>query len=126
MSLKLTNEAQFRQAIAAEYAALALDSEEQVADLARGMSEGMRKAAPVMDETERAERRKGGSMSVRRTPGKSTIRFSRGRDREGFYCDVGPGKGAFYLAFIEWGTSKLKARPFLRPAIEAAIAAWGK
>jgi HK97 gp10 family phage protein len=30
---------------------------------------------------------------------------------------VGVGKGAFYARFIELGTSKLAARPFLRPAV---------
>lgn len=122
-----TNAPAFRRATKEAFADLALDSEGQVVDLARDMSKTMRANAPVMDATEREQRRssESGARNVRATPGKTTIRFSRGRDREGFYCDVGPNKGAFYLAFVEWGTSKLGARPFLRPAIEAAVARWG-
>lgn len=123
--MNYTNAPAFRRATKEAFADLALDSEDQVVDLARDMSKQMRDNAPVMDAAEREQRRAGGSMTVRATPGKTTIRFSRGRDREGFYCDVGPNRGAFYLAFIEWGTSKLPARPFIRPAIEAAVARWG-
>lgn len=119
-----TNTAAFRRATKEAFADLALDSEEQVVDLARDMSKEMRATAPVMDASER-QRRIAAGETVRKTPGKTTIRFSRGRDREGFYCDVGPNKGAFYLAFIEWGTSKMPARPFIRPAIEAAVSRWG-
>ena len=121
-----SNAPEFRRATKIAFADLALDSEEQVVDLARDMSKEMRDGAPVMDEAERQERRstEAGKRAVRAKPGKTTIRFTRGRDREGFYCDVGPNKGAFYLAFIEWGTSKMAARPFLRPAIEAAVARW--
>ena len=32
---------------------------------------------------------------------------------------VGPGKGHFYSKFIEFGTSKVSARPFLRPAFRS-------
>lgn len=121
-----TNAPAFRRATKEAFADLTLDSEGQVVDLARDMSKEMRNAAPVMDETERQQRRstEAGKASVRAKPGRTTIRFTRGRDREGFYCDVGPSRAAFYLAFIEWGTSKLPARPFLRPAIESAIARW--
>lgn len=31
---------------------------------------------------------------------------------------VGPGKDAFYGLFLEVGTSKMAARPFLRPALD--------
>lgn len=120
-----TNASEFRRAAKTEFAALALDSEEQVVDLARDMSKTMRDNAPTMDEAERAARLESSPGSVRSKPGKTTIRFQRGRDREGFFCDVGPSKAAFYLAFLEWGTSKLTARPFLRPSIESAISRWG-
>lgn len=32
---------------------------------------------------------------------------------------IGPSKEAFYGMFVELGTSKMSARPFLRPAIDA-------
>lgn len=120
-----TNAPAFRRAAKEAFADLGLDSEEQVIDLARDMAKEMRANAPVMDPEERYARQQADSESVRKTPGKNTIRFTRGRDREGFYCDVGPNRGAFYLAFIEWGTSKMPARPFLRPAIESAVSRWG-
>lgn len=125
--MTFTNAPQFRREAKQAFADLALDSEDQLADLARDMSKEMRDNAPVMDAVERYERQQteSGRETVRKTPGKTTIRFARGRDREGFYIDVGPNKGAFYLSFVEWGTSKMAARPFLRPAIEAAIARWG-
>lgn len=109
------------------FAGLELTSEDEVAGLAKQISQNMRDTAPVMEAQERARRQAQpkGAENVRKTPGKATIRFSRGRDRQGFYCDVGPNRKAFYLAFLEYGTSKLSARPFLRPAIEKAISGWG-
>lgn len=125
--VELLNEREWTRAIKTEFAALELTSEEEVADLARDMAQRMRDGAPVMDADERKARQGSeyGREHVRRTPGRKTIRFNRGRDAEGFYCDVGANKSAFYLAFHEWGTSKMAARPWMRPAIEAAIAAWG-
>lgn len=103
---------------------LQLTSEEEVHGLARDIAQEMRDGAPVQAADERAQRM-ANSTTVRKTPGKNTIRVVRGRDREGFFADVGPSRKAFYLAFVEYGTSKLAARPFLRPAIERAIARWG-
>lgn len=103
---------------------LQLTSEDEVLDLGRDIVQEMRDGAPRMPADERAQRQAHGTV-VRRTPGYRTITLIRGRDREGFFADVGPSRKAFYLAFIEYGTSKLAARPFLRPAIERAIARWG-
>jgi HK97 gp10 family phage protein len=36
-------------------------------------------------------------------------------------ADVGPTKRAFYAAFVERGTSRMPAQPWLRPAFEASI-----
>lgn len=47
-----------------------------------------------------------------------------GRDDLGFYIDVGTF-GVFYSLFVEMGTSKAAAQPFIRPGLEEAIAAWG-
>lgn len=127
MSLDVANAADWLKGVQNGLADLELDSEEALAELAAGISKNMRDDAPVMDPEERRRRQQGekGREAVRRTPGKTTIRFRRGRDERGFYIDVGPSRGAFYLAFLEYGTSKIAARPFLRPAIEKAIAAWG-
>jgi len=45
---------------------------------------------------------------------KSNVKTDR---RSGIkYIDVGPGKGFFYGLFIEYGTSKIEAKPFLSTA----------
>ncbi len=38
---------------------------------------------------------------------------------EGKYVDVGPNKKAFYGKFLEEGTSKMSAKPFIDPAVVA-------
>lgn len=49
------------------------------------------------------------------------------KSRDHVEATIGPGKEGFYGMFIELGTSKMPARPFLRPALdeneEAAIQA---
>lgn len=125
MSVQVTNGGAWLRGVSAALVDLELDSEESVAGLAADMSKLMRDGAPVMDPSERARRQKASDgEGVRKKPGKTTIRFRRGRDSRGFFVDVGPSKSAFYLAFIEWGTSKMPAKPFLRPAIEQAISRW--
>lgn len=126
MSLDIVNADQWLRAMNRGLDEVDIESEEQVVDLARTMSKLMRDGAPEMDEEERRRRQatESGRESVRRKPGKTTIRFNRGRDRRGRYVDVGPSRGAFYFLFYEYGTSKQPARPFLRPAIEQAIARW--
>jgi HK97 gp10 family phage protein len=57
-------------------------------------------------------------------PGKPDLRDnilvanSRGRDRQETAVAVGPSRLAFYGSFFEFGTSKLPARPFMRPAFD--------
>jgi len=38
---------------------------------------------------------------------------------------IGPRRGLFYASFIEFGTTKLKANPFLRPAFDMKISEAG-
>lgn len=47
-----------------------------------------------------------------------------GRDDLGFYLDVGTF-GVFYSLFVEMGTSVQPGQPFIRPALEEAIASFG-
>lgn len=124
--LEVANEGDWLMGIQNGLADLEITGEDELAKLAGTISANMRENAPVLDASERYARQQTdkGRESTRRKPGKAGIRFKRGRDRRGFYIDVGPT--AFELAFYEWGTSKQPARPFLRPAIERAISAWGK
>ena len=40
------------------------------------------------------------------------------RSRFGVTQTIGPSKNAFYMRFVEFGTVKMTARPFLRPALD--------
>lgn len=49
---------------------------------------------------------------------RSSIVMKRGRDGRGFYVEV--GTSVTYAPFVEFGTSKQRAQPFLTPAIAQA------
>lgn len=49
---------------------------------------------------------------------RSSITWRPGIDAESPYVDV--GSAVEYAAFVELGTSRMGARPYLRPALEAA------
>jgi HK97 gp10 family phage protein len=49
---------------------------------------------------------------------RSSIVMRKGRDGLGFYVEV--GTSVSYAAFVEFGTSKRRAQPFLTPAIAQA------
>lgn len=63
-----------------------------------------------------ATRRPGPNVITGRLRGSITWRL--GWDIAGPYADV--GTAVFYAPFVELGTSKAPAYPFLRPALEAA------
>jgi HK97 gp10 family phage protein len=56
--------------------------------------------------------------------GIDTITIETGRSADLFWVDVGPDKRAFYLAFYEFGTGHQPPRPFMRPSVNEAVAAW--
>lgn len=60
----------------------------------------------------------GTGPSVRTGRLRGSITWRLGQDAESPYADV--GSAVFYAPFVELGTSKMAARPFLRPALEAA------
>ena len=75
----------------------------------------------------------GGGIRVVRQPGflKNSIRIARLRGSESSAAvSIGPRREAFYGMFQEFGTRFQPARPWLRPALDAAagraIAAFGK
>lgn len=49
---------------------------------------------------------------------RSSIVMRRGRDGTGFYVEV--GTSVEYAPFVEFGTSRMRAQPFLTPAIAQA------
>jgi HK97 gp10 family phage protein len=51
----------------------------------------------------------------------ASLTLSRPRTRRGSIgILVGPSKEGFYAKFLEWGTSELAPRPFMRPALDGA------
>lgn len=49
---------------------------------------------------------------------RGSITWRLGADVQSPFVDV--GSAVFYAPFVELGTSRMEARPFLRPALEAA------
>lgn len=56
--------------------------------------------------------------------GVDSVVVELGRTADEFCVDVGPDKRFFYLAFYEFGTQHQPPRPWMRPSIASAIAAW--
>lgn len=50
---------------------------------------------------------------------RSSIVHTPGRDSHGAFVDV--GSNVVYAAFVEFGTSRGRAQPFLRPALAEAV-----
>jgi hypothetical protein len=52
---------------------------------------------------------------------RGSITWRLGTDFQGVYADI--GSAVLYAPYVELGTSRMAARPYLRPALEAARAA---
>jgi HK97 gp10 family phage protein len=65
------------------------------------------------------------SIRVTRLKGdpKMNIRVYAGNRVKGGSMKKGAERGAFYAHFIEYGTVKMSARPFMRPALNASKSA---
>jgi HK97 gp10 family phage protein len=59
----------------------------------------------------------GGGPHVRTGRLRSSISTTLGADEAGVYCDV--GSNVEYAGYVELGTVKMAARPYLRPALQA-------
>jgi hypothetical protein len=60
----------------------------------------------------------GGKPGVRTGLLRRSITWRPGLDAESPYVDV--GSAVLYAPYVELGTSRMEARPYLRPALEAA------
>lgn len=60
----------------------------------------------------------GGGPNVRTGRLRASITYQIGNDNQSPYVDI--GTNVEYAIFVEEGTSRMHARPFLRPALEAA------
>lgn len=49
---------------------------------------------------------------------RASITWRLGEDAIGLYADI--GSAVLYAPYVELGTSRMEARPYLRPALEAA------
>ncbi len=81
---------------------------------ARAENKALREGAEILRAaiSKRAPRRTGRlSKSIE----KSNVK----RSKEGVkYIEVGPNRSAFYGVFLEFGTSTIRAKPFMAPALE--------
>lgn len=64
----------------------------------------------------------GGKPGVRTGRLRASITWRPGYDDTSPYVDV--GSNVLYAPYVELGTSRMAARPYLRPALEAARASW--
>lgn len=53
---------------------------------------------------------------------RSSIILTKGRDGQGFYVEI--GTNVYYARFVEFGTRRNRAQPFLLPALAIASGYW--
>jgi HK97 gp10 family phage protein len=54
---------------------------------------------------------------------RSSIIAEQGRDARGFFVQI--GTNVEYAPYVEFGTGRSAAQPFLRPGVLAAMRSWG-
>ena len=128
LDLEVDNATEWQGAQLRAFADLRLDGEKEVDELAEMILEGMRDRIPVDASagrsTSRRRARAAGRPTKSRRHARSYLSIQRGRDADGQFWDGGATLKAFYASFLEWGTTKMPARPWARPSIESAIERW--
>ena len=99
------DDAAFRKALPAALNRIKLRTEGDLSRLGLLVQNEARKLAPVDTGRLRA--------SIQHTPG---------RDSKGAYVDV--GTNVEYAVFVEYGTSRSPAQPYMRPALLLAAREW--
>lgn len=82
------------------------------------MQDMARRAIRVESSAKQYASGSGGGPNVRTGRLRGSITWEPGADSQGPYVDV--GSNVFYAPFVELGTSRAPAYPFLAPALEAA------
>lgn len=95
--------ASFEADIRRQFAALALTCEQDLVRVGLDVQNRARSLCPV--DTGRL---------------RSSIQMVKGKDRDGVYVEI--GTNVEYAVFVEFGTSRAHAQPFLRPALAEAAA----
>lgn len=78
----------------------------------------VKRAIRVETTAKRFASGRGGGPNVRTGRLRASITWRAGQDAESVYVDV--GTNVHYAPYVELGTRRARARPFLRPALEAA------
>lgn len=83
-----------------------------------GMQDAVRRAIRVEAQAKEYASGTGGGPNVRTGRLRGSITWEPGTDSQGPYVDV--GSNVLYAPFVERGTSRMPAYPFLFPALQAA------
>lgn len=78
----------------------------------------MKRAIRVESSAKRYASGSGGGPNVRTGRLRGSITHAPGKDGTGPYVDI--GSNVNYAPYVELGTSRMGARPYLRPSLEAA------
>jgi HK97 gp10 family phage protein len=76
-------------------------------------NKALREAGDIVKEAIKVE------VPIRTGTLKRSIETSRVKTKDGIkHVEVGPGKDGYYGKFVEFGTVKMKAKPFMAPGYE--------
>lgn len=89
-------------------------------DIAADLAKCIRKGGEIIRDAAKANIRSQGLHDTGALHDNFSMNTTE-KDRSQVEVTIGPGKKQFYAYFHEYGTSKMKARPFLRPAYDENI-----
>jgi len=89
-------------------------------DISKDLARCVRKGGEIIRDAAKANIRAQGLIDTGALHDNMSINTTE-KDRSQVEVTIGPGKKQFYGYFHEYGTSKMKARPFLRPAYDENI-----